>query len=86
MQTKVKRYIKGWEDDCYKNGIPETACPRLEQLNKVPSYKLICKAILKNDRHLESLGFTKPVSRHYSLFKRVELQNRKGYFYTLSLF
>jgi predicted phosphoadenosine phosphosulfate sulfurtransferase len=86
MEKKIKAYINFWQENCYRNGIPETACPRLEQLNKVPSYKLICKAILKNDFHLETLGLVKPVSKHYSSFKRVELQNRNGYLYTLSLF
>jgi len=86
MEKKIKTYIEFWQTNCYKKGIPETADPRLEQLNKVPSYKLICKAILKNDYHLETLGFTKPVSKHYSSFKRVELQNRPGFMYTLSLF
>ena len=86
MNKKIERYIRNWENNCYKNGIPEMACPRLEQLFKVPSYKLICRAILKNDWHLETLGFIKPVSRHYSNFKRMELQTREEFYYTLSLF
>jgi predicted phosphoadenosine phosphosulfate sulfurtransferase len=48
----------------------------LEQLNKVPSYRKICIAIMKNDIHLESLGFSKPKSRFYSELKRIELIER----------
>ena len=86
MKKTIEKYIKDWETICYFNGIPETAPVRLEQLNKVPSCKAICRAILKNDFHLESLGFEKKKSYLYSSFKKVELQQRPGFLYTLSLF
>ena len=60
MKEKIEKYISQWEKNCYSNGIPDEAPLRLEQLNKVPSYKQICKAILKNDFHLETIGFSKP--------------------------
>jgi len=76
MKDKLKLYINNWETKCYKVGIPDEAPLRLEQLNKVPSYRRVVKAILKNDYHLESLGFQKPFSKTYSDIKRSELIQR----------
>jgi len=66
-----------WEERCYSDGIPDEVPARLSQLNKVPSYKQICSAILKNDLSLKTLGFTPKKSKYYSDFKRVEIEQRK---------
>ena len=76
MKTKILNYIKDWENKCYKNGIPDEAPLRLENLNKVPSYRKIVKAILKNDIHLETLGFSRPFNQTYSDIKKNELIER----------
>lgn len=76
MKTKIQKYISEWENRCYKNGIPDEAPLRLESMNKVPSYRLIVKAILKNDFHLEGLGFSKPKCNAYHQIKRAELIDR----------
>jgi predicted phosphoadenosine phosphosulfate sulfurtransferase len=76
MKTKIKNYVCDWENKCYKNGIPDEAPLRLELLNKVPSYRQIVKAILKNDINLESLGFSRPFCKAYSDIKRAELIER----------
>lgn len=76
MKEKIQSYIKTWENRCYKEGIPDQAPKRLEQLNKVPSYRKICIAILKNDNSLESLGFNKVKSKVYHDLKKIELQQR----------
>jgi predicted phosphoadenosine phosphosulfate sulfurtransferase len=76
MKNKIIRYIRKWEKQGYENGIPDEAPAKLEALNKVPSYRMICKAILKNDLALISLGFSKPKSKAYSMLKRIELNER----------
>ena len=76
MKTKLKNYVKDWENRCYKNGIPEEAPLRLELLNKVPTYRNIVKAILKNDINLETLGFSRQFCKAYSDLKRIELIDR----------
>ena len=77
MKQNIINYIQKWEQRCYSDGIPEEVPSRLTQLNKVPSYKQICSAILKNDNCLKSLGFTPMKSKYYSEFKRVEIEQRK---------
>jgi len=77
MKKKIKEYIKTWEERCYSNGVPDEAPIRLNQLNKVPSYKEIAIAILNNDHTLKSLGFEAKKSNYYHELKRIELANRK---------
>jgi hypothetical protein len=47
-----------------------------ELQNLAPSYKFICQAILKNDLHLTTLGYSKPKSEFYNILKRIELNER----------
>jgi len=72
----ILKYIEDWEKRGYKNGIPDIAPDRLESLNKVPSYRKIALAILKNDPSFKSLGFTPKKSNVYSALKRIEIKNR----------
>ena len=57
-------------------GIPDSADPVLERLGKVPSYRRICFAILKNDIILQSLGYSKPTCEAYNQIKRLEIAAR----------
>ena len=74
MRKKVKDYIQKWTTTVYLNDLPDEAPKRLEALNKVPSYRQICIAILKNDKHLKTLGLNQPTSKVYSQLKRKELE------------
>jgi predicted phosphoadenosine phosphosulfate sulfurtransferase len=76
MKQKITEYIRTWEKRCYHNGIPDEAPAVLEQLNKVPSYRKICLAILRNDITLSSLGYSKPICKSYVLLKRIEIDAR----------
>ncbi len=74
MREKILSYIKEWERRCYHDGIPDEAPNEIESM--VPNYKSICIAILKNDTHLQSLGFSRPKCEAYNILKRIELKNR----------
>lgn len=76
MKERITEYIKKWESACYFDGIPDEAPNELEIRNKVPSYKRICFAILKNDNSLKTLGFTPPKSKYYSAYKKIEIELR----------
>lgn len=77
MKNKIQKYLKKWERQGYPDGIPDEADPKLEGLGKVPSYRMICKAILKNDIALTSLGFSRPKCAAYSELKRIEIEARE---------
>lgn len=76
MKKKIENYIKKWTTTVYLNDLPDEAPRRLEELNKVPSYRQICIALLKNDCQLKSLGYTPKSSRYYSMLKRKELEEK----------
>lgn len=69
---EIEKYIKTWESRCYKKGIPDEV-PK-EIFDKVPSYKAIAIAILKND--IGILGIEKPKSKWYSVLKKIEIEGR----------
>jgi predicted phosphoadenosine phosphosulfate sulfurtransferase len=76
MKGRIQVYIKKWESRCYSDGVPDEAPHRLESLNKVPSYRLICKAIMKNDSQLKTLGYSRKKTLIYDEIKRIELTER----------
>lgn len=77
MLNKILAHIKTWEGRGYECGIPDKAPVRLEAAGKVPSYRRICKAILKNDVALVSLGYSRPYCEAYNNIKRVEIEARE---------
>jgi predicted phosphoadenosine phosphosulfate sulfurtransferase len=77
MKSKIRSYVSTWRKQGYENGIPDFADTRLETLNKVPSYRMICKAIMKNDVALASLGFSRQPCDAYMALKKIEIEARK---------
>ena len=76
MKEKIEKYINQWRVKGYYSDIPDEANKRLEHLNKVPSYRKICLAILKNDYHLKTIGFTTKTSKYYHAYKKIEIDLR----------
>ncbi len=75
---RARQYIDTWKARGYPEDIPDEVPHELRKLGVAPSYKAIALALLTNDMNLESLGFTAPVSKWYSAFKRVEIEQRKA--------
>ena len=75
IHERVREYCEKWEHRCYTNGIPDEA--PVEIADKVPCYKKIAIAILKNDLNLSSLGYEKKHSKYYDVLKRIEMDARK---------
>lgn len=76
MKRKINKYINKWLLCGYEKGIPDEAPPKFEALNKAPSYRNICKAILKNDLQLKTLGFSKEKCEYYNILKKIEIEER----------
>lgn len=75
-KSKIKQYINEWEKKGYDKGIPDFAPIELEKRGLVPSYRMICIAIMKNPNNLESLGFKREKCNIYQEIKRQEIYNR----------
>ena len=76
MRQKIGCYVSKWERQGYADGLPESAPVPLEDLSKVPSWRLICKAIMKNDYALETLGYSREKCPAYMMLKKIELRKR----------
>ncbi len=79
MGTKenIRNYIKNWEKRGYEDGIPDEAPIELERRNLVPSYRMICIALMRNPNNLEMLGINRVKCNIYQEIKREEIYNRK---------
>lgn len=75
-KSKIKKYIKQWEQKGYPNGIPDEVPIQLEKLDSVPSYRKICIALMKNENNLEILGYSRKKTLVYSELKRIEIEQR----------
>jgi predicted phosphoadenosine phosphosulfate sulfurtransferase len=76
MKSKIMSYVAKWEQQGYPNGIPDEADPRLEVLGKAPSWRWICRSIMRHDVALKDLGFARPKCEYYNMIKRAEIAAR----------
>jgi predicted phosphoadenosine phosphosulfate sulfurtransferase len=77
---KIGVFVNWWIERGYPDGIPEEGPYELEIAKKVPSWRRICKSILRNDYFCKGLGFTQPKSPAYKEFinsKKVSLVKMK---------
>lgn len=73
-KNKIAVYIKWWMKHGYEGGIPDEAPIKIENTGKAPSWRRICKTLLKNDYWCKYMGFsptkTSAYKRYEDLMKR----------------
>lgn len=74
LKRKIDAWIRSWSRKGYPGGIPDEAPILLEEAGRVPSYRMICKAIMKNDVCLLTLGGNRPKCEIYTALKKAELR------------
>jgi len=70
----VASYVKTWEKRCYSDGIPDEAPNKLLDSGRVPSYKTIALAILRND--YKFLGIVPECSEWAKILKQKDDKQR----------
>lgn len=73
--TKFKTFIKWWKVRGYADGIPDESPLALEAKRIAPSWRRLCKVLLRNDYWCKGLAFTQPKSAAYGKF--LELKKNK---------
>lgn len=76
----VKRFstfIRGWKGRGYRDGIPDSAPTVLENKHWAPSWRRMCKVILRNDHWCKGLGLTQPKSAAYSAYMKKRREEKK---------
>lgn len=74
-RNKILVFRKWWMDRGYPEGIPDEAPRELENARKVPSWRRICKSLLRNDYWCKGLGFTQHRSEAYQAY--LDLMRRR---------
>jgi predicted phosphoadenosine phosphosulfate sulfurtransferase len=73
--SKFKVFIKWWKDRGYPEGLPEEAPPHLESQKLAPSWRRLCKVLLRNDYWCKGLAFTQPKSAAYGRYLELKKNN-----------
>lgn len=74
--NKISVFIKWWQDRGYSGGIPDEANVEDEAMKRVPSWKRICKALLRNDYWCKGLSFSQTKSEAYQKYLKI-MRNRR---------
>ena len=75
FENKIFIFCNWWEKRGYPNGIPDAADYQMEAKRKAPSWRRICKSLLRNDYWCKGLGFSQQKSEAYK--KYLKLMERK---------
>lgn len=80
--SKINTFLKYWRKKGYEANIPDVADPRLESLKKAPSWRRICKVLLKNDYWCRGLSFSQTkgeMERQLNIFFKIPSYNAYDY-------
>lgn len=74
-ENKILVFRKWWADRGYPEGIPDEADYHIEAARKAPSWRRVCKSLLRNDYWCKGLSFTQHRSDAYQ--KYLDLMRRR---------
>lgn len=75
-KNKIAVYIKWWKARGYPNGIPDKADLKIENAGKAPSWRRVCKTLLKNDYWCKYLGFSPTKTSAYQKYTDLMIKRR----------
>lgn len=75
---RFKTFLKGWKGRGYKVGIPDFAPKVLEDKHWAPSWRRLCKVLLRNDWWCKGLGLTQPKSEAYSKYMQIKRAKKES--------
>jgi predicted phosphoadenosine phosphosulfate sulfurtransferase len=75
-ETRFRVFIDGWKGRGYWNGIPDEAPKVLEDKQWAPSWRRICKVLLRNDWWCKGLGLVQPKSAAYDEYVAIKRERK----------
>lgn len=78
-ENKISVFLHWWSERGYPNSIPDEADIHDEAAKKVPSWKRVCKALLRNDYWCKGLSFSQTKSTAYEKYKKVMKRRRQSW-------
>jgi len=71
-KEKFSTFLKWWNKRGYPDDIPDEAPAELEAARLAPSYRRMCKVLLRNDYWCKGLCFTQPFSETYGEYLKLK--------------
>lgn len=78
-KNKIAVYIKWWMKHGYEEGIPDQADLKIENAGKAPSWRRVCKTLLRNDYWCKYLGFSPTKTSAYQKYTDLMARRRKDW-------
>jgi predicted phosphoadenosine phosphosulfate sulfurtransferase len=78
---RFRTFVQGWKRRGYKDGIPDEAPLVLENNYWAPSYRRMCKVLLRNDWWCKGLGLTQPKSEAYGKYLEIKKKRKADKLY-----
>lgn len=75
--NKIYTFEKWWKERGYENGMPDEAPKILESKKLAPSWRRICKSLLRNDFWCKGLGFTQHKTDAYRKYLELKKKQRE---------
>jgi predicted phosphoadenosine phosphosulfate sulfurtransferase len=69
---RFNEWLLGWHKRGYRNGIPDCAPRELEKKYWAPSWRRMCKVLLRNDWWCKGLGLIQPKSPAYARYMDIK--------------
>lgn len=76
-RNKIAWFLRWHEQRGYSTGIPDEAEPKEEAARRAPSWRRICKALLRNDYWCKGLTFSQHKSEAYEKYRKVMKARRQ---------
>ena len=76
-KSKIAVYINWYRNRGYTDGIPDEVDRQVEKEDDVPSWKRICRTLLRNDYWCKGLGFSPTKQSAYDDYIRHIKKKRK---------
>lgn len=75
----VHRAVKWWQQRGFADGIPDESPYELEAARKAPSWRRVCKSLLRNDYWGKGLGFSQHKSDAYKAYLDLMRRRREAW-------
>lgn len=77
FRNKIAVFIHWWKDRGYPNGIPDEMPSKQEAGREAPSWRRVCKMLLRNDYWAKGLSFTQHKTAAYEKYLKI-MQKRRA--------
>jgi len=76
-KNKVATFLHWWSERGYRDGIPDEAKSDDEAHKRVPSWRRVCKALLRHDYWCKGMSFSQHKSEAYEKYRKLMKRRRR---------